>query len=288
MQYKELLKILVRGIATIDEMFNRIAYNLDFKRHCDELRHLQHKYMISFVVPTKNEAAYIPKLLWSINYLVERCGISAETIVVDYKSIDGTVKLARKMGAKVIESTRPGIGYASYIGVLNAMGDIIIRTDADVIMTPSAIKDVLETFGKDRKKLVATVGHIYLPLEFKTNFIAYLYDYYMRKPYYTTGYFIAFRKDVTDKINFNPNLRYDEDFDFGRQSYEILGIHSLYYNPQPAVLVSSRLIKKKGVLKYFLEYLGVIQTSSRVYSQVAETKNYKRNKGIYESLIVVL
>ena len=45
------------------------------------------------------------------------------------------------MNAKVVEVDKSGVGYVSYKGVLNAKGDIIIRTDADVIMTPSAIRE---------------------------------------------------------------------------------------------------------------------------------------------------
>jgi len=254
-------------IASLRRMFERITFNLEFSYHCTELRRINNKPLISFVVPTKNEAEYLPRLLTSINYIAQSCKVPIETIIVDYMSVDGTPNIARNMGAKVIEVDKPGIGYASYIGTLSARGDIIIRTDADVVITPSAVNEVIRVFTNNTEKLVATVGHIYYPLELSTNMIAYLYDYYMRKPYNTTGYFIAFRRDVLKKVNFNPNLRVHEDWDFGKRAYKMFGLRSMYYKPFTAVFVSSRLIKKKGLIRYLLDQLHVTKAKFASYSQ---------------------
>jgi len=43
----------------------------------------------------------------------------------------------------------------------------------------------------------------------------------------------------------------------------------MYYNPFIAILVSSRLIKKKGLGRYLLEGLGVIKPIIISYSQQA-------------------
>jgi len=135
---------LFRATASLKQMFERITFNLDFTYHCKKLRLLDSKHLISFVIPTKNEAGYLPRLLTTINYIAQVCKIPIETIVVDYMSIDGTPDIAKKMGSKVIEADKPGIGYASYVGVLSAKGDIVIRTDADAIMTPSAVYETIK------------------------------------------------------------------------------------------------------------------------------------------------
>jgi glycosyltransferase involved in cell wall biosynthesis len=249
-------------------MFERITFNLDFTYHCEKLRLLDSKHLISFVIPTKNEAGYLPRLLTSINYIAQVCKIPIETIVVDYMSIDGTPDIAKKMGSKVIEADKPGVGYASYVGVLSAKGDIVIRTDADVIMTPSAVYETIKIFTNSSKKLIATVGHIYYPFDLTTNLMAYLYDRYVRKPYNTTGYFIAFKKEITEKLNFNPHLKANDDWDFGFRALKLLGLNRLHYNYHVAVLVSSRLIKKKNYSRYLLENLGIIKTIPKPYSQL--------------------
>jgi len=259
---------LFKALTSLKQMFERIASNLNFGYHCEKLRQLNNKPLISFVIPTRNEARYLPRLLTSINYITQVCRVPAETIVVDYRSKDGTPDIAKKMGAKVVEVDRPGVGYASYIGVLSAKGDIIIRTDADVIMTPSVIQEIIKVFMDNPEKLIATVGHIYYPLDLTTNLMAYLYDYYIRRPYKTTGYFIAFKKSVVEKVNFNPKLRVHEDYNFGRRAYEIFGLRSMYYNPLVAVFVSARLIKKKGLGRYLLDWLGITKLGIISYSQL--------------------
>jgi cellulose synthase/poly-beta-1,6-N-acetylglucosamine synthase-like glycosyltransferase len=258
---------LFRAIALLKRMFERIAFNLNFEYHCRKLREIDDKPFITFVVPTRNEAGYLPKLLMSINYIAQVCGVPIETIVVDYRSEDGTLDIAKKMGAKVVEVDKPGVGYASYVGVLNAKGDIVICTDADVIMTPSAIQEIIKVFMINPEKLIATIGHIYYPLDLTTNLVAYLYDYYIRRPYKTTGYFIAFKKSVIERVNFNLKLRVHEDYDFGRRAYEIFGLRSMYYNPFVAVFVSARLIKKKGLGRYLLDRLGITKSGIISYSQ---------------------
>jgi glycosyltransferase involved in cell wall biosynthesis len=177
---------LFKTLTSLKQMFERIAFNLNFGYHCEKLRQLNNKPLISFVVPTRNETRYLPRLLTSINYITQVCRVPAETIVVDYRSKDGTPDIAKKMGARVIHVDKPGVGYASYVGVLSAKGDIVIRTDADAIMTPSAIYETTRVFTSNPEKFVATVGHIYYPLDLTTNLIAYLYDYYIRRPYKTT------------------------------------------------------------------------------------------------------
>jgi len=254
--------------ASLKQMFERITFNLDFTYYCEKLRLLDHKPFISFVIPTKNEASYLPGLLTSINYIAQLCNIPVEIIVVDYMSADGTPDIAKKMGARVIEVDKPGVGYASYVGVLSSRGDIIIRTDADVVMTPSALYEILKVFMNDPGKLVGTVGHIYYPFELATNLMAYLYDRYIRRPFNTTGYFIAFKKEVIKKVNFSPHLKANDDWDFGFRALKLLGLNKLYYNYHVAVFVSSRLVKKKSYMKYLLENLGIIKNVPKPYTQL--------------------
>ena len=269
MKYVDILTSLLKSFSSINNMFDRINYNLDFKSHCEKLKCLQDKLSISFITPTRNEASHLPMNLMSIKYVAKVCNVPVETIVVDYESTDGTPDIARKIGAKVISVEKPGVGYASYIGVLNASGDIVIRTDADVIMTPSAIFEIQKIFNEKSKVLVATVGHIYYPINFVENWVAYAYDAYIRKPYNTTGYFIAFRKEIADKVNFDPKLRANDDWDFGMRAYKTFGIGRLYYNHYIAVLVSSRYIKKKGLLRYVCENTGIIKVVPVPYTQLA-------------------
>jgi len=52
--------------------------------------------LVSIVIPTKNEVGFIEKLLESIKNQSYK---NIEVIVVDYKSDDGTVQIARSFGS---------------------------------------------------------------------------------------------------------------------------------------------------------------------------------------------
>lgn len=84
---------------------------------------------VSLVLPCKNEEHALPVLLKSIPKAVD------EIIVVDNRSIDNTVKVARSLGAITLSERRSkngiGYGYALAKGIRSAKGDIIICMDAD-------------------------------------------------------------------------------------------------------------------------------------------------------------
>ncbi|MEM1510047.1 MAG: hypothetical protein QW096_09310 [Thermofilaceae archaeon] len=60
---------------------------------------------------------------------------------------------------KILDVARPGVGYATYLGVNESRGEIIIRTDADAVF-PKDIIPFIVAMLRSRDKLVAHVGHI--------------------------------------------------------------------------------------------------------------------------------
>ncbi|MEM4976613.1 MAG: glycosyltransferase family A protein [Desulfurococcaceae archaeon] len=111
--------------------------------------------MVSIVVPTRNEANRIPILLKSLKLSTYR---NLEILVADYMSSDGTPEIARSLGAYVIEIDKPGVGYASFVAVNKARGDIIIRTDADAIFPPYIIDYTVSVFEKRTNVLLLHLG----------------------------------------------------------------------------------------------------------------------------------
>jgi glycosyltransferase involved in cell wall biosynthesis len=90
---------------------------------------------ISVVVPTLNEAANLPYVLPFIPRWV------AEVIVVDGRSTDATVEVARTLypEVKIVEQVGKGKGDALRAGFQAATGDIIVMLDADGSTLPSEI-----------------------------------------------------------------------------------------------------------------------------------------------------
>jgi glycosyltransferase involved in cell wall biosynthesis len=89
------------------------------------------KMTVSVVIPTYNEEKNLRKVLKDM----KNSGVGIdEILVVDANSTDGTVKVAKRYGARVIFESpqgRKGKGYALRLGMGKAKGDILVTMDAD-------------------------------------------------------------------------------------------------------------------------------------------------------------
>ena len=202
---------------------------------------------VSVVIPTLNESSYIKNSMLSL-----KAGSyeNFEVIIVDCMSEDDTATKARKLGAKVILSKKKNAGYQTHLGFTFASGDIIIRTDADTIFPQDVLTKTVSAF-KNPRIAVYHVGHLYYDGDILLNLLAHLYDKYWRKVWGTTGHFIAVRKSMYGKVAFRPLAR-GQDFDFGKRAYEVFGSEAFACDPNTAVLISARAVRKQGLLKYML------------------------------------
>ena len=113
------------------------------------------KKVISIIIPTYNEERNIKRTLKALcNQTLDRK--LYEVIVVDGKSEDATVGIAKKFADKIILQNSDGIAAARNEGAANAEGKIIVTTDADTIPP----RDWLEHILNDLKKpdIVAVSG----------------------------------------------------------------------------------------------------------------------------------
>jgi hypothetical protein len=90
---------------------------------------------VTAVIPARNEAKNLPFVLPRIPSIV------TEVILVDGKSTDDTVEVARKLrpDIRVIHQTGKGKGDALRLGFQAASSDIIVMLDADGSMAPEEI-----------------------------------------------------------------------------------------------------------------------------------------------------
>lgn len=101
----------------------------------------QRKATISLIIPAKNEAKNLPHVLPLIPQEVD------EVILVDGKSTDGTVDVARTLrpDIRVVHQTGKGKGNALRAGFAAARGDIIVMIDADGSTDPREMPVFIST-----------------------------------------------------------------------------------------------------------------------------------------------
>jgi glycosyltransferase involved in cell wall biosynthesis len=92
----------------------------------------------SIVIPAYNESARIPATLESVVGCIRAHGWDAEVVVVNDGSADNTADVVREFARKAPEirllenPSNRGKGYTVRYGVLHALGDIVMFTDADL------------------------------------------------------------------------------------------------------------------------------------------------------------
>jgi glycosyltransferase involved in cell wall biosynthesis len=100
---------------------------------------------ISVIVLTKNEEEVIANCLNSVSF----CD---EVVVIDSMSTDKTVEIAKRMNAKVYESSFAEFSQMRNFGKEKSSGEWILYIDADELVTgqlQDEIKEIIKSGGKD-------------------------------------------------------------------------------------------------------------------------------------------
>ncbi len=158
---------------------------------------------LSVVIPTWNEAE---NLTATLEALPER----AEVIVADGGSVDGTVEIARRMGARVIACER-GRARQMNRGAREAQGDALLFLHADAILgagakegIESALENPAVVGGSFRLRIRGAKASLAL-VAFGSNLRARALDL----PYGDQGLFL--RRSVYDDLGGFPDVPFLED-----------------------------------------------------------------------------
>jgi glycosyltransferase involved in cell wall biosynthesis len=105
---------------------------------------------VSLVIPALNEEASLPLVLAAIP-----AGAVSEIVVANNGSTDGTARVARERGARVVDAPRRGYGSACLAGVaaLDAP-DVVAFLDADFSDHPEELSMILAPILEGRADLV--------------------------------------------------------------------------------------------------------------------------------------
>ncbi|NIM00596.1 MAG: glycosyltransferase [Acidobacteria bacterium] len=116
---------------------------------------------VTVVVPARNERDRIEE---SVRRLLAQRAVDLELVVVDDRSDDGTTEILRRLDGedprlRVMRIDELPVGwlgkpYACHLGAINARGDWILFTDADIWMNPDLIADSIRAAEAERSDLV--------------------------------------------------------------------------------------------------------------------------------------
>src|ERR1700687_3114661 len=111
--------------------------------------------LISVVIPVHNASASLSRCLGALKTSTYR---DFECVVVDDGSTDDSTALAAASGARVIPAGgQRGPAYARNRGVEACKGEIIFFVDADVMVRPGTLMQVVKAF-EENPKLDALIG----------------------------------------------------------------------------------------------------------------------------------
>jgi glycosyltransferase involved in cell wall biosynthesis len=86
---------------------------------------------VSVVMPCLNEAETLERCIAKAQRALREAGIAGEVVVADNGSADGSVEIAERMGAKVVNVRARGYGNALMGGIAVASGKYVVMGDAD-------------------------------------------------------------------------------------------------------------------------------------------------------------
>jgi glycosyltransferase involved in cell wall biosynthesis len=173
---------------------------------------------VSVIVCCYNEEKNLTVCLQSLKEQTYR---DFELIVVDDGSVDGTSKIARDFGAKVIRIKHSGLPTARNVGVKNSYGDIVAFTDADCFVTPDWLEKLSSAIkAKNYDSVIGGTVKILNPQNFLVK-CRKLLDRNFTIKTIAGGYNMAHKKEVIIKLNgFDPRFIRACDYDFNLRVLE--------------------------------------------------------------------
>lgn len=208
--------------------------------------------MLTIVIPTKNEEAFLPTLLSSIRRQTLQ---PDEIIVADAGSKDRTCEIAREFGAKIVDGGMPGAGRNR--GAATARTEMILFLDADVELRDPEFLEKAVGEMLERKLDLATCDVFPLSDQYIDHFLHKAYNTYARAwgslyPH-APGFCMLTRRSLHEKIGgFDEEVTFCEDHDYARRATE----HGRFgFLKSTKIPVSIRRLDRDGRMKIAIKYL---------------------------------
>jgi rSAM/selenodomain-associated transferase 2 len=194
--------------------------------------------MISVIIPTYNEAGYLPATLDS----VAESKTIQEVIVVDAGSADGTGDLARRRASFVVFSARRQRASRMNLGARHAHGGALLFLHADTRLPTSALDQIGSALLNDR-----IVGGGFARRYDSTSWFLQTTCLLAGLRARMTGWFLGdqaifVRRETFEKLGGFRDLELFEDLDFSMRMAQTGRVVTLF----PSVISSSRRFMERG------------------------------------------
>ena len=175
---------------------------------------------LSIIIPAFNEEQLIEKCLQSVflSIAANKCtGFTTEIIVVDNNSTDNTANFAKRSGARVVFEPINQIGRARNAGAAIATGDWFLFVDADSLLSPEMLTDILALITEG--KSVGCGSTMHMPNStWWGNGILYIWTGVSLLFRWASGALVVCRADAFREIGgFNQELFAADEIELSRQ-----------------------------------------------------------------------
>ncbi|PZS10287.1 MAG: hypothetical protein DLM70_00665, partial [Chloroflexi bacterium] len=150
--------VAAQGLVLAHILFGWLSWR-NYRRmpHLDESLRCENFPSVSIVIPARNEESRLPALLRSLAALDYP---DLEVVVVDDQSIDGTARVARDFGVRVIEGAEAPSGWtgkcwACWQGAAMTTGTYLLFTDADTVHGTRSLTRAIQAATSRRAALLS-------------------------------------------------------------------------------------------------------------------------------------
>ena len=206
---------------------------------------------LSIIIPTLNEAEYLPALLDSIARQTYKG--SLQVIVVDARSEDRTVYLAESFKNRIPElsifSTERNAGHQRNVGARHARYKYLLFLDADVVLPDKTLERLSQKIRMDKQFIAGVMhtagrGKVLDRLFFRCLYLLIFLSWRSGSPPSVGDFILTTRQNHLKIGGFVEGAIMGEDIDYGARSARA-GAERLYYF-WPQVAGSVRRLRQLG------------------------------------------
>ena len=213
---------------------------------------------LRIIIPTKNEEAYLPKLLESIKKQKYK---DFEIVVADADSTDKTKSIAKSYRCKVIKGGYPDIGRNN--GVKGCKSPLVCFIDSDIILPgPNYLNKAIKEFNERKLDLAGTLQrpiptnrramNLLYKLFYKSANFAMLLSQNTKKPFMQTLIFM--RTEVHKNVGGFPPYEFGEDSALAKKVV-LNGYKFGILTKSGRAWISTRRLEEKGFFKMISKYV---------------------------------